>query len=52
MEILYHPISGEKLIAHTEEEWKIIEAILTDFKNAQLPILETSHTDVCGVSHV
>ena len=52
MEILYHPISGEKLIAHTEKEWKIIEAILHDFKNSQLPILETTSRSLeCGVMH-
>lgn len=49
MDILYHPVSGEKLIAHTEEEWKIIEAILSDFKNSQLGILESSRSLECGV---
>lgn len=51
MEILYHPISGEKLVCYTEEENAVIEAVLKDFNSSQLPILETSHTSSVGVSH-
>ena len=52
MDIMYHPISGERLICHTEKEWEIIEAILHDFKDTQLPALETSHTIGVGVDCV
>lgn len=52
MEVLYHPVSGQKLICYTEDENEIIEAVLNDFRNSQLPVLEASHTDsVCGVGH-
>lgn len=52
MEILYHPVSGEKLIAHTVREYKIIEAVLSDYKNNQLPVLECTHTSGVGVDYV